>query len=68
MDFNTIVELILGPFGAAVVLVIGNVVLYRELKVCRAELDEQKAARLADLKESEKLATAYLMIRQKENS
>lgn len=63
MDFNSLLELIVGPLGAVVVLCIGVFYLYRENKRLRTELDEERDERLKELKEGEMMARAYLRLR-----
>lgn len=63
MDFNALLELIVGPLGAVVVLCIGVFYLYRENKRLRTELDEERDERLKELKEGEMMSRAYLRLR-----
>lgn len=63
MDFNSLLELIVGPLGAVVVLCITVFYLARENKRLRSELDEERDERLKELKEGEMMARAYLRLR-----
>lgn len=63
MDFNALLELIIGPLGAVVVLCIVVFILFRENKRLRTELDEERDERLKELKEGEMMSRAYLRLR-----
>ena len=63
MDFQQLLQLIIGPLGAVVALCIACFYLYRENKKLRAELDQERDERLKELKEGEMMARAYLRLR-----
>lgn len=66
MDLTTLSGLIVGPYGALIVMAVTVYVLYRENKALRAALDEAQAERLKDAKSAEMIAKAYLALRERE--
>ena len=66
MDPSSLLNLILGNGGVLVLLIVLNVVQYRQNVALKTEKDECDEARLRDLKEGEMLAKAYLSIREQD--
>jgi ABC-type nickel/cobalt efflux system permease component RcnA len=66
LDVTSLLELVLGEEGALVVLSVAVFVLWRKLAAKEKELDEEKDERLKDARDSQKLAEAYLKLREQE--